>query len=212
MLIGACNPTSCPIHFLQDLNAMLVMNHIFDGNLTTEVLARRNRITSWGGHTFFIYRVDPSGRRRRRSVGGLSIGAPGTSSAIITADVQGSVNGAATSTLFLDHCSRCSRQSATPHVRQAMRLTWRPCLLDADWCLQSDAMADSRGSLMGGCDGWLLWVVAMGGCYGWLLWVDADWCLQSDAMADSRGSLMGGCYGWFNFYGWLLWVVAMGGC
>ena len=26
---------------------------------------------------------------------------------------------------------------------------------------------------MGGCYGWLLWVVAMGGCYGWLLWVIA---------------------------------------
>ena len=49
-------------------------------------------------------------------------------------------------------------------------------------------MSDSRGSLMGGCDGWLLWVVAMGGCDGWLLWVDADWCLRSDAMPDSRGS------------------------
>ena len=22
---------------------------------------------------------------------------------------------------------------------------------------------------MGGCYGWLLWVVAMGGCYGWML-------------------------------------------
>ena len=26
----------------------------------------------------------------------------------------------------------------------------------ADWCLRSDVMPDSRGSLMGGCDGWLL--------------------------------------------------------
>ena len=76
----------------RSLNAMLVMNHIFDGNLTTELLARRNRITSWGGHTFFIYGVSPAGRRRR-SVGGLSIGAPGASSAIITADVMGNVNG-----------------------------------------------------------------------------------------------------------------------
>ena len=41
---------------------------------------------------------------------------------------------------------------------------------------------------MGGCYGWLLWVIAMGGCYGWLLYVIA----------------MSGCYEW------LLWVVAMG--
>ena len=39
---------------------------------------------------------------------------------------------------------------------------------------------------MGGCYGWLLWVVAMGGCYGWMLWVDADWCLQPNGMPHSR--------------------------
>ena len=26
----------------------------------------------------------------------------------------------------------------------------------------------------------------MGGCYGWMLWVVAYWCLQSDIVSDSR--------------------------
>ena len=39
---------------------------------------------------------------------------------------------------------------------------------------------------MGGCYGWLLWVVAMGGCYGRLLWAHTDWRLQSDCVPDPR--------------------------
>ena len=36
-------------------------------------------------------------------------------------------------------------------------------------------------------------MVAIGGCDGWLLWVVADWCLRSDAMPDShrQASIMG---------------------
>ena len=61
------------------------------------------------------------------------------------------------------------------------------CLLDTDWCLQSD--------------GWLLWVVATGGCHGWLLWVDAAFWMLIGAC-----NLMDGCCGW------LLRMVVMGGC
>ena len=67
---------------------------------------------------------------------------------------------------------------------------------------------------MGGCYGWLLWVVAMCGCYVWLLWVVAmggcyGWLLGRRALAEAseeKGQSCSGCYGW------LLWVVAMGGC
>ena len=37
---------------------------------------------------------------------------------------------------------------------------------------------------MGGCYGWLLWVVAMGGCYGWLLWVVA----MSRSVTEYKGA------------------------
>ena len=80
---------------------------------------------------------------------------------------------------------------------------------------------------MGGCYGWLLWVVAtmrgaatwvarrvvaMGGCYGWLLWVVCH-VLLGDLVCRMlidpchrmlpSDVAMGGCYGW------LLWVVVM---
>ena len=35
-------------------------------------------------------------------------------------------------------------RSTPPHARRAMCPTWCPCLSDADWCLQSDALPDSR--------------------------------------------------------------------
>ena len=52
-----------------------------------------------------------------------------------------------------------------PHVLLAPVLIgcWYWCFA-IRWCGQS---ASSTGPL---------WVVAMGGCYGWLLWVVADWC------------------------------------
>ena len=37
-------------------------------------------------------------------------------------------------------------------------------------------------NLIGGCYGWLLWVVAMGGC----CLLGADLCLQSDVMTDAH--------------------------
>ena len=77
-------------------------------------------------------------------------------------------------TIFSDQLARIFAiltyfSAMPPHTLRATCSTWSQWALPADWCLQSDAMPDSR---------------LHSHRHGWLLWVGADWCLQS--MRDSR--------------------------
>ena len=71
--------------------------------------------------------------------------------------------------VVLGHFSRIPHAFLSPVLPHTCCVTYsaqRPCsyraLLDVDWCLQSDVVANPR--LQQDRYGWLLWVVAMGGC------------------------------------------------
>ena len=45
--------------------------------------------------------------------------------------------------VIFGHCSRIFKKLSPPHTRRVMYPASCPCVLGADWCLQSDVMPDS---------------------------------------------------------------------
>ena len=59
------------------------------------------------------------------------------------------------------------------------------CLFFGGWGVLLGCCMRSDGVPNGVPDSHVFNRTAMGGCYGWLIWVVADWCLRSDGVPDS---------------------------